>query len=442
MRSLPPWLPVLAGLACGALLVALLPAHALFTAAPVAPLVTTGTSSPPTARYACPMLCTITGKPGACPVCGMTLTAITTGELQPEVTRRMGLETTRVATGPATATVRAHGTADYDHRFTKLVIPRVAGRIVARHDATFGCCEVVAAGAPIIDLYSETVIAAQAELQAALKLDDTALTAALRDRFARWNLTPVADAIADGGPVLDIITITSPFAGSVLLADEDMVNETLFVGREITPDTPLLQLVDPDKLVLIVHVPETRANWIRTGQSVAITSDDAGPLPQIAATVGRVTDEINPSLRAREVRIHLEGARDVLSPGSLVGARFEVALGPDLRPADPLDRATWGEFVLIPKTAVLSTGVRNVAWRLANPDASGPARFELAPLALGPRLENENGRDHYVVRAGLTPGDVVATQGAFLIDSQAQLAGTPSLLHPLGASTPAPAHQH
>jgi Cu(I)/Ag(I) efflux system membrane fusion protein len=46
------------------------------------------------------------------------------------------------------------------------------------------------------------------------------------------------------------------------------------------------------------------------------------------------------------------------------------------------------------------------------------------------------------VRAGLEAGDEVATQGVFLIDSQAQLAGTPSLLFPKGAVAPAGGHQH
>ncbi len=53
-----------------------------------------------------------------------------------------------------------------------------------------------------------------------------------------------------------------------------------------------------------------------------------------------------------------------------------------------------------------------------------------------------DGHDLYIVRAGLKPGDQVATQGAFLIDSQAQLAGTASLLFPLGATAATPAHQH
>ncbi len=440
MRPLPSWAAVLAGLIAGAVTVALLPASALFhsaaghahaDAAPVAG-----------ERWACPMMDFIGDKPGKCPVCGMTLAKIVAGQVNEEQTHRMGLETSVVRSGPARATVRAYGAAEYDHRFTKLVIPRVAGRIVKRFEATFGCCEEVEAGAPVVELYSPEVVAAQGELQAALKLDDAALVASLRERFARWNLAEVADDLVAGKAARDTVVIHSPFAGQVLQADVEMVNEALEVGREVMPDTPLLRLVDPDKLVLVVHVPETRANWIRAGQPVRIDSDDAGPLPQLKAEVARVAGEINTAIRAREVRIHLGGARDVLSPGSLVGARFEVVLGPDLKPADPTDRGTWGEFALVPKTAVLSTGVRNVAWKIAGRDQSGQVRFELAPLALGTRLEDENGNDLYVVRAGLKPGDEVATQGAFLVDSQAQLAGTPSLLFPNGATAPAPAHNH
>jgi Cu(I)/Ag(I) efflux system membrane fusion protein len=438
MRPPPSWLVALAGLVLGALLVAFLPASALFHppghdhAAHDAP---TGE------RYACPMMCFIGQRPGTCPVCGMQMNAVTAGELSPTQTRRMGLETTTVVAGPALATVRAYGIAEYDNRHTRLVIPRVAGRIVRRFDATFGCCEIVNIGDPVIELYSPEVIAAQGELEAAIQLGEGALVVSIRERFARWNLVEVADDILAGKPPRDTVIIRSPFSGSANLSEEEMINELLAVGREVAADTPLLRLVDPDRLTLIVQVPEPRANWIREGQRVHLESDDAGPLPQVKAEVGRVFAEINPTLRSREVRLFLEGARAHLSPGSLVSARFAVALGPDLKPAHPTDRATWGEFALVPKSAVLSTGVRHVAWRLANRDSSGAARFELAPLSLGPRLEDENGNDLYVVRAGLAPGDVVATQAAFLIDSQAQLAGTPSLLFPLGATAPA-AHAH
>jgi Cu(I)/Ag(I) efflux system membrane fusion protein len=115
-----------------------------------------------------------------------------------------------------------------------------------------------------------------------------------------------------------------------------------------------------------------------------------------------------------------------------------------LRVADSQQPDTWGRFALVPKTAVLSTGVRHVAWRVAGREKDGRMQLALAPLALGPRLEDEAGNDLYVIRAGLKPGDEVATQGVFLVDSQAQLAGTASLLFPTGAVGPSatPAHQH
>jgi Cu(I)/Ag(I) efflux system membrane fusion protein len=194
--------------------------------------------------------------------------------------------------------------------------------------------------------------------------------------------------------------------------------------------------------MVVVHVPEPRARLIREGQPVEIASDDVGELPDVVASVTWVAPELNPEIRAREVHLHLRDPNNRLLPGSLVNARFKAVLGPDMKPADPSDPTTWGHFPLVPASAVLSTGVRNIAWKVRKIEADGRQQFTIAPLALGQRLEDENGNDRFVVRAGLAAGDQVAAQGVFLIDSQAQLAGSASLLYPAGAAAPAPAHQH
>jgi membrane fusion protein, copper/silver efflux system len=442
MRSPPAALIALAGLLAGAGAVALLPRDTLFVVSAVHDHAGEGM---PGERWACPMMDFIGTKPGKCPVCGMQMTRVTAGELTAEQQRRMGVQLSKVTSGPAVVTVRAYGTADYDHRYTRVVIPRISGRIVKRHQATAGCCETVAAGAPVVDLYSAELIAAQGELAAAIKLGDATLLAALRERFAQWNLSDVAERIEKGGAVSDTVTIRTPFEGQVLLRDFEQVNESLEVGRQVAADTPLLRLVEADRLALTVHVPETRARFLTDGQRVEIESDDRGPLPEVEATIGRLGQEIDPQTRTREVRIYLTGARSALQPGSLVSAKIRAALGSDLGPATSADVAA--QFTLVPKSAVLSTGVRHVAWRVVERTGEGRLRFEPASLALGPRLEDENGNDLYIVRAGLKPGDEVATQGAFLIDSQAQLAGTPSLLFPGGAmatpaASPAAAHPH
>ncbi|MDP1581479.1 MAG: efflux RND transporter periplasmic adaptor subunit [Candidatus Didemnitutus sp.] len=440
MRAPPVFVIAIAGLLLGAGFVVLLPEQSLFQ---VADRNDDAAAAARGERYACPMMDFIGNRPGACPVCGMQMTRVTAGELTREQQRRMGVELTTAVMGAATMTVRGYGIADYDTRYASVVIPRVPGRVVKRYMATWGCCESIAAGAPIVDLYSPEAYSAQGELAAAVKLGDQPTINALQERFVRWNLADVAEAIIAGGAPRDVVTIRSPFAGTVVLRDFELVSETVQVGREVTADTPLLRLVDPDRLTLVVQVPEGQARFLREGQPVRIASDELGPLPDIEAKIERLSFEISPDTRTREVRVYIRGAAAVLNPGALVSAHMQGVLDENLRPADPEDPDTWGRFVLVPKTAVISTGVRNVAWRVAGRERDGRLRFELAPLALGPRLEDDAGNDLYVVRAGLQPGDEVATQGVFLIDSQAQLAGTPSLLFPHGATAPAAGgHSH
>ncbi|MBX7121085.1 MAG: efflux RND transporter periplasmic adaptor subunit [Opitutaceae bacterium] len=443
MRA-PSLLIAAAGLVLGAGLVLLVPSDVLF-ASSHADEQDSGDQAAGE-RWACPMMDFIGTKPGKCPVCGMTLTKVTAGELTREQQRRMDVQISTVTEGAARSLVRAYGIVRYDERTLQVVIPRVAGRVVKRHHAARHLGMLVEAGDPIVDLYSPEAFAAQGELAAAVKLGDERTIRALTDRFERWNLLDAAKAILKGGAPVDTVTITSPFSGRVVRSLEEGESQPGSglpqVGQEVTADWPLVRLVEPFAYMLVVNVPELRAHWVKVGQSVRLSSDDWGELPEIDADIAWVAPELDPEIRAREVHIHLRDPKGRLLPGSLVNARIESVLGPDLEAADPSKKETWGTFTLVPKTAVLSTGVRNVAWRVVDHQRDGRIRFELAPLALGPRLEDESGNDLYVVRVGLKAGDEVATQGAFLIDSQAQLAGTPSLLYPTGAVAPAGGHQH
>ncbi|MFM9091125.1 MAG: hypothetical protein ACKOUK_05210, partial [Verrucomicrobiota bacterium] len=54
------------------------------------------------------------------------------------------------------------------------------------------------------------------------------------------------------------------------------------------------------------------------------------------------------------------------------------------------------------------------------------------PVPPAPRMVPARGGPVFGPPPGLRPGDEVAARGAFLIDSQAQLAGNPSLLFPAG----------
>jgi Cu(I)/Ag(I) efflux system membrane fusion protein len=72
----------------------------------------------------------------------------------------------------------------------------------------------------------------------------------------------------------------------------------------------------------------------------------------------------------------------------------------------------------VPRSAVLMAGESSVVYV-----ETEPGRFEIRPVAVGPIL-----RDKIVILDGLNAGESVATAGNFLIDSQMQLAGKPSLI--------------
>jgi Cu(I)/Ag(I) efflux system membrane fusion protein len=81
------------------------------------------------------------------------------------------------------------------------------------------------------------------------------------------------------------------------------------------------------------------------------------------------------------------------------------------------------ESLYVPRSAVLLAGGNSIVYVEIK-----PGEFEIRPVTVGPIL-----RDKIVILEGLNAGETVATAGNFLIDSQMQLAGKPSLIDPTRA---------
>jgi Cu(I)/Ag(I) efflux system membrane fusion protein len=97
-----------------------------------------------------------------------------------------------------------------------------------------------------------------------------------------------------------------------------------------------------------------------------------------------------------------------------------------------------GKLLAVPISAVLDTGRRQVAYRKTKDGA-----FELVELVIGQRAEamteGNVAAGFYPVLSGLNDGDLVVARGAFLLDSQRQIEGMPSLLYAEGRG---PANLH
>ena len=95
-------------------------------------------------------------------------------------------------------------------------------------------------------------------------------------------------------------------------------------------------------------------------------------------------------------------------------------------------RPEGGQLLLaVPVTAVLDSGVRKLVYV-----EKSKGQFAPVEIVTGPRTD-----DSYPVLSGLSEGDKVVTRGNFLLDSQFQIRGLPSLFYKEG-QTAAAGHQH
>jgi Cu(I)/Ag(I) efflux system membrane fusion protein len=110
--------------------------------------------------------------------------------------------------------------------------------------------------------------------------------------------------------------------------------------------------------------------------------------------------------------------------------------GMALEPVEGTPLAAESGVLTVPVSAVLDSGTR----RLVYVERIGGS-FEAREVVLGPR-----GGEWYPVLQGLAEGERVVSRGGFLIDSQFQITGHPSLFYPGGlsgnASPPAAATEH
>lgn len=106
--------------------------------------------------------------------------------------------------------------------------------------------------------------------------------------------------------------------------------------------------------------------------------------------------------------------------------------GMELRPVEAPATGANPALLAVPATAVLDSGLRRIVWVERQ-----PGRYEAVEVVLGPRAG-----DRYPVLGGLQEGERVVVNGAFLLDSQAQIEGKPSLLFPRGLEQAAPPAGH
>jgi Cu(I)/Ag(I) efflux system membrane fusion protein len=343
-------------------------------------------------------------RPGKCTICGMDLAPVYEGEegfdsggsdlvtLTPATAAVIGVETSPVTRGPLARTLRVTGVLDDDETLHRVLSAQLPGRIEKLHINTIGAA--VAPGAPLVTLYSPEMLSAQRQYVERLRAGSIAFTASeladARERLLSLGLAgPDAAALERSLQPSATFTLRAAAAGTI-------ISRSAYEGQWVQTNTHLFEIGDFSHLWFVFDAYEADLPWLRAGQPVDVSTPSL-PGEVFTAPIDFIDPNLDPATRAARVRVVLDNtARRFL--------HRQTARG--------LVRLSLPDTLLVPRTAVVFTRAEPVVYL----DKTGGA-YEPRPVKLGAA-----GDTHYAVLSGLREGDRVVTQGALLIDGQAQLA--------------------
>ncbi|MEP6600687.1 MAG: efflux RND transporter periplasmic adaptor subunit [Nitrospirota bacterium] len=345
---------------------------------------------------------------------GMAPSAVPSGAVVlPAVQQQLiGVRTTEVSYAPLGQEIRAVGTINYDERKLTQVNLRVAGWIQKVLVDAVG--KPVRKGEPLLTLYSPDLLATQDEYLLALrsqaqlagspmpdaKTGAEALVSSARERLKLWSFTDQQIAeLERRGKAEPVITVYAPSSGIVLKREA-------LPGKYVDPGTTLYELADLSTVWIYADVYESQIAGVKLNQPAAATFD-AYPGETFQGKVQYIYPYLNETTRTVRVRLELPNPILKLKPGMY---------------GNVLIHTDQQERLVVPKEAVLDTGVRQIVFL-----DKGNGIYLPTEVKLGRRSE-----DKVEVLAGLKEGDHVVTAANFLLDAQSKLASTGNMQQMMG----------
>jgi Cu(I)/Ag(I) efflux system membrane fusion protein len=350
------------------------------------------------AEYFCPMHPgVVRGEVGTCPLCGMPLSqrAIAKGpaskhvELSPARVRLAGIATIPVERRALHKRLEAAATVEYDERRLVRISTRFKGRVDRLYVDASGAR--VQRGQPLAALYVPELVGPAREIIKAKKAGSEQFFV-VQQQLKLWGLSQgQIDRILASGDATHV-DFDSPIAGTV-------VAKNVVLGDSVMDGAPLFTVADLSHVWVVARLYEDEVGLVQPGQTVELTAA-AWPGKIFSGRVSFVEPTVDRETRTIGARVEMPNPQALLKPGMFLRARFEVSLG-EIAPLAVL------------ASSVIDAGPRRLVWR-----EEGDGAFAPVDVVLGPRAG-----DSYPVMSGLSEGDRVVAQGAFLVDAESRLRG-------------------
>jgi Cu(I)/Ag(I) efflux system membrane fusion protein len=367
------------------------------------------------------------------------------------------VETAPVERRKLSREIRAVGKVQYNESALSTITARVDGYIEKLFIDYTGV--EVKAGDHLVEIYSPELVVAQQELL--MNSPQSNIIEAVKMKLRRWELNDAQiDEIIRTRKPQERITLSSPINGTV--TEKMVVKKSAVKAGDV-----LYKLANLDSVWVYLDIYEYELASVRYGQTAEITTE-AYPGEAFTGRVWFINPVLTDESRTVKVLVNIANKDKRLKPGMFVSATIRAGLlangelaltgvegkwtclmhpqvleaegGPcpvckmaltQIPPVTIVPKPEDELVLAVPTTAVLDSGIRKIVYVERAPGEYVPAELELGSRA----------GDFYPVLSGLKEGDRVAVRGNFLLDSQFQISGLPSLFYEHGQAGIS-GHQH
>jgi Cu(I)/Ag(I) efflux system membrane fusion protein len=315
--------------------------------------------------------------------------------------RRIGVTFAPVTLAALDREVRTVGQITLDETRVSAIAPKIDGWVERLYVNSTG--QPVAAGQPLLAIYSPMLVTAQEELLLARRLQGEVASAesattqraadlvvSARRRLAYWDIPPseIAD-VERTGVVRKTLTLRAPAGGYVL-------EKNVLAGQKIMAGDALFRVADLSTVWVEGEVFEQDLAGVRVGQTVRA---ELQALPGEIRTgrIAYVYPTLNPETRTVRVRVVLPNHDLRLKPGMYATLRITAGA----RDA----------VLTVPRSAVLSTGERSIVF-VRTPTG------QLAPREVALGASND---ERVEILRGVRAGETVVASATFLVDAESNL---------------------
>jgi len=322
-------------------------------------------------------------------------------QLSPQKLQSIGVKTSEVGHKVVADEIRATGNVAVDETRLAYVQTRFSGyiqRVFA--DATY---QYVSKGQPLFTIYSPDLVATEREYLVAkqnqqqvaqstvsgVAASAASLLDAAAERLKQWGV-PSRDIerLESTGQVQQEIEVDSPVSGFI-------IERNALPSVAVQPEMRLYTIADLSTVWVQAQVFQNDLGRIKIGD-VATLSVDTFPGRMFSGRVNFIYPQLDMDTRTAKVRIVFANPGLELKPGMFINVVLRVPMG---------------RHLVIPASAILQSGKRQVAFV-----DRGDGYLEPREVQLGPRAG-----DDFIVLKGVSEGEKIVTSANFLIDSESQL---------------------